>query len=512
MRSTTAELMISPPEGRDFIGPAAGLNPTHYLLLRENSTPGWLLVPGDMYNPEGDRSQTQACIPSHRVLEDGLVFAAACAVGLPSVRASFGKVVDLTASHIQIPPHGLPEDVYETCARSFSDAHIAIVNWHGSLIERDLPLLSQYGFDLELFRPSFSRRRHRTGETVSWGVIAPDDADVEELPAAEQAPLEDDHSGSFSLPLPPSVDRPLFVYGSLKPNELAHGQIAAFVASTEPAWIQDHVLKLRDGLPILVHAAGGEVEGNLVNFSSPEAGYAAVAAFEPKEHYRWVEVVINGTPTNALLGLKPSVGVADEPQQRWTSREDPVLAHGLTAVARIYRTSGIQSVVQDFVPGFSSSYWPAFFDVQSAFLLLMTVVERYTALAFGPRVKPMARIGRLEDSPTFRSAFAEASVEIGGRVVDSRNPDKKLSLKADGKGAWAYWYQVRSNLSHRGKGAFRDAALVASALIDVHDVMRLILLDQVRGIGEVWAQSEPAGVETRWLLRGSPEVGSEQNS
>ncbi len=64
-------------------------------------------------------------------------------------------------------------------------------------------------------------------------------------------------------------------------------------------------------------------------------------------------------------------------------------------------------------------------------------------------------------------------------VVDSRNPSVKIELRPDGAGGAKYYYAVRSNLSHRGKGTFRDARLVLKAVVELHDAMLELLAQHV---------------------------------
>jgi hypothetical protein len=57
-------------------------------------------------------------------------------------------------------------------------------------------------------------------------------------------------------------------------------------------------------------------------------------------------------------------------------------------------------------------------------------------------------------------------------------------LEADGTGAARYYYQVRSNLSHRGKSAFRDAQLVHKSVTELADVMRILLEGQTPALSD----------------------------
>ena len=67
-------------------------------------------------------------------------------------------------------------------------------------------------------------------------------------------------------------------------------------------------------------------------------------------------------------------------------------------------------------------------------------------------------------------------------MVDCRDPSSHYRLAEDGTGAAKYFYQVRSNLSHRGKGAFRDVQLVLKAVTELQEAMRILLDRQRPGV------------------------------
>lgn len=304
------------------------------------------------------------------------------------------------------------------------------------------------------------------------------------------------------LGAPPLPDAPVFVYGSLKPGELAFPQIERYIrVATENVELRDHRLLSRDGLPLLVEGGDG-VFGALLEFDEPASGYATVRRFEPSKHYRWaplgVEVALSGARAraNALLGIKPTAGAEQEHLQVWSSADDPVFTCGVPTAA---------SLARPWLPPKGSL--DELFHLQAAYLLAWSVIERLTALRFGPAVPPMERLRQLSLLQAWSTWFNAAEVPAGERrVVDSRDPDDKVRLKRDGSNAWGYWYQVRSNLSHRGKGAHSDVRIVAEAFIDVHDVLRVMLLDLLPGIADRWGQVDPAGREHSWRIRPAVEA------
>jgi hypothetical protein len=66
----------------------------------------------------------------------------------------------------------------------------------------------------------------------------------------------------------------------------------------------------------------------------------------------------------------------------------------------------------------------------------------------------------------------------------------------NGVGAVKYFYQVRSNLSHRGKGAWKDSVLLLKATVWLHDAMRSLLREQLPELADWWAHRSAE----EWLL------------
>jgi hypothetical protein len=58
---------------------------------------------------------------------------------------------------------------------------------------------------------------------------------------------------------------------------------------------------------------------------------------------------------------------------------------------------------------------------------------------------------------------------------------------------------VRSNLLHRGKSAFRDAELLRGCLIELHDALRIYLLDVRPELTAAWTSIEGPS-EVQWCL------------
>ena len=184
------------------------------------------------------------------------------------------------------------------------------------------------------------------------------------------------------LPLPPDISKPLFTYGSLKPGELAHEQVAPHVSSADrDVYVENYVLRTRDGLPLLMEG-DGRVPGAILWFLNGDEAYQAVCEYEPRKLYKWGVAKVGGAGVvaNVLLPKRPDRGMDDhELDSGWSSALDPVLGHGLSTVARL-----AQEANREPWPSLGErwDYSEPFFRMQASFLLAWTVAERFSALAF----------------------------------------------------------------------------------------------------------------------------------
>jgi hypothetical protein len=299
---------------------------------------------------------------------------------------------------------------------------------------------------------------------------------------------------------PVDLSRPLFAYGLLKPGELAFSLLEPFVCSRDQARARG-TLWLRDGIPLFDPGTDGQVGGWLLWFDPARLSEAwkVACSFEPAKQYRWAVVQAHsgaeGTDADVLAGRRIHAGSAGENVQHWPAARDPVFAEGLDEVERLAEEAAPDGSVHPQLD--TPELWGSFFRLQAAYLLLWSIIERYTALRFGPGLDPLARIKQLGEDTSFINAVADAGVKPGA-VVDSRDPGRHHQLAADGTGAAKYFYQVRSNLSHRGKSAFQDAQLVHKAVTELRRAMRILLDRQLPAMGGGIRDSAMA----RWTAAG----------
>lgn len=281
--------------------------------------------------------------------------------------------------------------------------------------------------------------------------------------------------------MPERPELPYFAYGLLQPYELGYRQVKSFVRSQWRASIAG-ALNSRDGIPMLSLDGPGKVHGWLMEFHDPaETAYSAIGAFEPRDLYRWGEVVVDdGTPANTLIG-RTKTGSRPLEEEQWSGRDDPVFTHAMRVVRGVSDgtdgTTPFASVPPDQLD------WSRFFRVQMAYLLLWSAIERYLALAYGPQRDPSEKLTSLGRDGSFARHLAGA-IGSGRRVYESRSRDSEVLDTNRPKRAAKYFYVIRSNLSHRGKGAWNEAEMVRVALSDLLAIFTAMLAESGISSGE----------------------------
>jgi gamma-glutamylcyclotransferase (GGCT)/AIG2-like uncharacterized protein YtfP len=290
---------------------------------------------------------------------------------------------------------------------------------------------------------------------------------------------EQEHHEFSGITLPRDDQLPFFAYGSLKPNEPAHHQIKDLLQSIPTPAVIYGTLWIRDGLPLLQIGGDAEVDGYLLKFRPERStiAYEKICRFEPREHYHWKEGVSLKKPSvrvNVLVGKKLERGRAVQLEaQSWTLRQDPVFSDGMDAVRAVINSDATLPFKSAPPKSFD---WPRFFRLQMGYLLLWSAIERYTALLVGAAVKPAARIREFGENEIFHAAFKQAGVSRRVSVCDSRDPRQSFALEpSNPSAAIRYYYQVRNNLSHRGKGAWADGEIVRNSLLELTRIFECVL-------------------------------------
>ena len=264
--------------------------------------------------------------------------------------------------------------------------------------------------------------------------------------------------------LPQDLSLPLFVYGSLKPGMPAFESISKLVLNDPESAQVVGALYLRDGLPLLfLNGSKKNIKGYVLKFDPKASGYEQVCAFEPKTQYQWTTFeTTSGLLVNVLTGKNIQQGNAVESDFcEWQLKDDPAFGEGLPVV---------RSVMNEIFANKQWTLWEKFFRSQMAYLLLWSIVERMATLCIGTNVNPTKRVNMLH-SLKGMDALIEKNVKRRDWVSDSRDPTITFELNSTNPSdSFKYYYQVRSNLSHRGKAVPNELEKVEGSLPELLNI------------------------------------------
>lgn len=308
--------------------------------------------------------------------------------------------------------------------------------------------------------------------------------------------------GQYSwLGSPPDLSLPFFAYGIFKVGEIAWPRIIRFVESYSETSISDHKLVLRDGVPQLFPANGHTVKGHLLLFTDPQEAFLEIGTSEPRSLYKWLVLrTETGSECNALVGRSKS-GFVEIESPTWSSAMDPAFGHGMAYVrATIVETAAQLCISKPWDE--NPDDWRAFFSLQGAYMVLWSIIERFASFRYGADDGAQSRqleeepsqglkIRALEAEECYLEAFSQANVDPSFHVNPVRE-NKTKTLTRDGKlkpeKSLSTYYQMRSNITHRGKSAWKENQRLLVATIDLFNVFRSLFLSEVPGYRQAWEQ------------------------
>ena len=284
------------------------------------------------------------------------------------------------------------------------------------------------------------------------------------------------------MELPEDITLPLFTYGIFKPGQLGYFRLKDFVTKKKNAKVPSE-LKVRDGLPIFDGRGHSEVEGVLLFFNKEHCkeAYEHIIEIEPDKQYEWgtcdAKVDNESYEANILLGKKPDKGTVrfkDEYEDylhQWDSKEDdPLFTTALDVVQDVIS----ECTDFEFKGGPKADLKP-FFRLQMAYLLLWTSIERYASLRYGLKEDPHRKVKQISSEEPFAKSLQE-HVREKRSVQRADDPTEKETLDPEKTDkAIDYYYQVRSNITHRGKSAPHDFELLKSSLFELKAIFDDVL-------------------------------------
>jgi hypothetical protein len=270
---------------------------------------------------------------------------------------------------------------------------------------------------------------------------------------------------------PENPDLPFFSYGLFQPGQPGFSRIRDLVLASEPGWSTRGTLLERDGLPLLDQ--GDElVKGHLVRFISGKSveAYSIINSIEPDKLYRWGTARVTKKDreetVNVLFGRRPLRGSFPAEYKIWDGQKEPLFTKAL-------------EVIRKTLDDYKDFEWDLepFFYLQMAYLLLWCSIERFVSFKYHLGDKAKKKVEKLAEDPAFVRALQDrVKPGIRREVFRSDDPEQKETLDPSNPSkALDYYYQIRSNITHRGKTAIRDHEMLRESLSELLDIFQRVL-------------------------------------
>lgn len=249
------------------------------------------------------------------------------------------------------------------------------------------------------------------------------------------------------MELPRDISLQFFSYGIFKPGQLGHHQLREFIENCTPCSISGR-LNIRDGLPLLDSEGKRMVEGWLLSFVPGRASdaYSAICKMEPGKQYYWNVRDIDGHKFNVLEGKSLKKGSEEFIDRgNWNGSKDPLFTTALKLIKDMLKEN--RDYKEDLIPTFR---------LEMAYLLLWTSIERYVSFRYNIQAYPNSKVNLLASDNNFKEVLASTTIE-DRELYSAKDPDDKFVLnRNEPENAAEYYYQVRCNITHRGKAIATD--------------------------------------------------------
>ncbi len=263
----------------------------------------------------------------------------------------------------------------------------------------------------------------------------------------------------YCLKEPNNKKLPFFAYGFYKPDQIAFHSIKDYVSSVEKVKIKKSVGFI-NGIPVLDEGYN-DMTGWIIRFknNSEHTAYEIIGNCKRIEFYEWEELTVGNEKVNVLGPFKNNIKpFITGHTQDYDWKNDDSLKRSMK-----YLKKNIPKNVQIFYRYSDVE----FLELQTLYLLLWSVIDRFTNLRYGFNVTD--NITELAKENYFKNAlknnFKQKSTVFSVQNLKSFTLDPKkpvCSIK--------YYYTFRNNIIHNGKDSKADAEKLHKALLGLFNI------------------------------------------
>ena len=268
---------------------------------------------------------------------------------------------------------------------------------------------------------------------------------------------------------PKNTQLPFFAYGIFKPGQIAHSKIKNHVKKTENAEIA-YGMRHRDGVPILIDRKSkyGKTQGVIITFRDcqEEETYGIISKTLLKDLYEWKTIEIDGTLVNVVFGVNPDYGsdYIEDPHESicFDAKNDPLFNEALDLIEMNLNSKNSTRRIEGF------------FELQMNYMLLWSAIDRFSSLKYN-KSSQKENLKKFADQNAFRKGIKKFKDEYHDSVYST--DDLKIhKFNADNHTETLfYYYTLRCNVVHRGKGIVTDYWMLKTAAKELLELFRDIL-------------------------------------
>ena len=298
-------------------------------------------------------------------------------------------------------------------------------------------------------------------------------------------------------------EKPLFVYGTLMPGEIAHELVTGLISHFQDAKLPGYTLMMRDLMPLVDNSDQSDyVEGFILTPKPEKASefYEKLIKFEGS-NFELTDCVCNNNDSEEVeavvfKGVETDYGRPENlGYKRWSTRLDPLLSKSFPVLIHDIQQS-VYSRPHTFAEG--QNDWKMKNRKISNFLLLSSILEHiwsltHGALFAGGQGEINSLLTSMAKSEEYKTAYKAAdnlNLIPYISISDSRDVRRGPISTTKHSGALRTWYRIRGNSLHRGKSG-SDTEIVEDASIGLGNLLLFYLESQVPGIREEWDKEVP---------------------
>lgn len=284
---------------------------------------------------------------------------------------------------------------------------------------------------------------------------------------------EDETPKYVCPPIGNDLERPFFAYGIFKPGQIAFYKIENCIFKFENHEIPREMI-MRDGVPIIKNINSSRfTNGYKIYFKKEdcETAYGKISETQPYDLYKWDVIEVNGDECNILIGKDSDNGSYASVDSNgkyvgdFNGRNDPFFDDLINYICDELKN-------KKYVDNY-------FYKIQMYYMILWSAIDRYCSLKYGAHFDPYHLRKFFSNDEVFISCLRKClnEDELKDRKEVYSN-DRLKPFELTTKNPWYainYYYTLRCNVVHRGKGPGNNIENLYQSLTELLKIFKCVI-------------------------------------